>query len=196
MSAILDVFMPMMSLGIGYGVSSQVDTSNVEDQIPGVEFFVQGYSPLPIKDLYLRPTFRLAFERPDQLEKPKSLFIQESTLRSLIDLGIVYDGLVVPSFSLQGGLSRRSLSLKTSTPIVANGESPLTRSEYLWNFACSAGFGLPIMDGRIILEPYYRFNLIEKDVRQRSQLGFEVSLSIPLDSKSHQIQNQITGIND
>jgi hypothetical protein len=177
--------MPIFGIGIGYGVSNQLDTSNVEVQVPGIEAFGQGYVPLPMENLFLRPTIRFGYEKPDRKDDSQSLAIKESSLKSLLELGIVHDGLLVPTISIQAGMIRRILTLQTASPIALAGGSSLTRNEHLWNFGLTLGLGLPVLDGRIILEPYYRFVRIEKDLRQSSQVGVELSVAVPFEPTSN-----------
>ncbi|NBW80737.1 hypothetical protein EBR21_03190 [bacterium] len=184
MPALFNIFLPVLSVGLGYGGSSQTDSSNIEIQVPSFEFFGQGYVPLPVENLYLRPTARIGYETPDRTDDAQSLSIKESTLKSVLEMGVVHDGLVVPAVSIQAGMMKRSLSLQTSSPILSAGGGSLTRSEYLWNFAATLGVGIPVLNGRIILEPYYRFVRIETDMRQRTQIGVDLSLAIPFESTS------------
>lgn len=185
MPALLDIFMPIFSVGIGYGVSNQLDTSNVEVQVPAIEAFGQGYVPLPLENFFLRPTIRFGYEKPDRKDDSQSLAIKESSLKSLLELGIVHDGLLVPAISMQAGMIKRILTLQTAAPIAPAGGGSLTRNEYLWSFGLTLGLGLPVLNGRIILEPYYRFVRIEKDLRQTSQMGVELSVAVPFEPMSN-----------
>jgi len=93
--------------------------------------------------------------------------------------------LLVPAISMQAGMIKRILTLQTAAPIAPAGGGSLTRNEYLWSFGLTLGLGLPVLNGRIILEPYYRFVRIEKDLRQTSQMGVELSVAVPFEPMSN-----------
>lgn len=180
MFATLNEFLPLLSLGLGYASAELKDASNLVSEVPSYEIFTQSYIATPRSELFLRPALRLSYEPPAKLEQPQSLYINERTITAALEFGVLWNGFLVPSLTIQGALATRALSLKTSTPITSTASNPISRTEYLWQTAATIGLGLPVEQGSIIIEPFYRFIKIQDDLRQSHQWGIDVSYAIKL----------------
>jgi hypothetical protein len=139
------------------------------------EFVTLGYVSTPVSNLWLRPGFRLAYVT-EQPEMPQGLRLEERDLVTSLEAGFVYEWYVVPSFSAAGGLARRSLELKTSEPIEIKDGIKSTENLLFCHF--QVGVGIPLGKGFAVLEPFYRYNLYQKDNRIGSQYGLEMTLQV------------------
>jgi hypothetical protein len=165
----------ILSLGLAYVSTTYTDASGLTDQVPGYDLFVQGYLNLPHESLFLRPALRMSFEPPAVAERPKAISISEKNYKSALEIGLLFNGPLVPVITVQGALVRRSLELKTNDRIGSDSKHDMNRTEYLWQSGITLGLGLPMMGGDIVVEPFYRFVKIGTDERQDQQWGLDLS---------------------
>lgn len=180
MFAIPETLSPLLSLGIGYVNSNLLDSSELSTRIPGYEVFAQVYAPLPADNFYLRPSLRFSYEPESNEELPKSLSLREQTIKSAAELGVLYNSIIVPAFTLQGALLYRTLKLYTASPVSGTAANSLSRRETLWQAAVTASLGIPVANGDLMVEPFYRLIQIQADNRQSTQWGFDVSYALPV----------------
>jgi hypothetical protein len=155
-------------------MSDRNDSDNMSTRVPQYEMAIQAYSILPWPNVHMRSGLRLGMEGAADESHPLSLEVKESGTRFALESGVVLDGPLLPSASIQALVLRRSLELDThGTSIVLTPQSK--RTEWLFGGAFQVGLGIPIQGGRVLLEPFYRVLVIPSDVRQSSQWGGEVS---------------------
>lgn len=171
--------LPLLSLGLGYAQSNLIDTSALETPISSFEVFAQTYTNTPITNLFLRPGIRFSYEPESSEEMPSSLSIRERTLKSAAELSVLFNGVLVPTLTLQGAILSRTLTLHRQAPVVSSGTNDLTRRETLGQFAIAASLGIPIAQGSIMIEPFYRLLRIHRDDRQSTQWGCDFSYVLP-----------------
>ncbi len=181
MSVNLDPLMNLISLGAAFAASNRNDGGGVTSRIHHYEVFAQSYLKLPANNLFLRSGVRLGYEHIPDEEAPQSIKIREQSFRGGFELGILYEGLMVPSISLQAGVLRRKLTLDTSSQITSK-STDFPMIEWLPMGILNLGLGLPIEGGKLILEPFYRFVWIAKDTRQTSQWGIDASWSLSFEN--------------
>jgi hypothetical protein len=173
--------MNLISLGAAFAASNRNDGGGVTSRIHHYEVFAQSYLKLPANNLFLRSGVRLGYEHIPDEEAPQSIKIREQSFRGGFELGILYEGLMVPSISLQAGVLRRKLTLDTSSQITSK-STDFPMIEWLPMGILNLGLGLPIEGGKLILEPFYRFVWIAKDTRQTSQWGIDASWSLSFEN--------------
>lgn len=179
-----DHIVPLLSLGMSYAISPLTDSSYLSTNVSGAEIFAQSYLSTFAPSVFLRPSVRLGYEPKANGEAPMSVAITERSARALVELGILYNGLLVPSLSIQTGLLTRFLSLETQQPINKTDTHQLSRTEHLWQNSLSLGVGFPLDDGRFVIEPFYRLVRIQLDQRHRQQWGVDISYAFPFFTKS------------
>ncbi len=181
MSVNLDPLMNLISLGAAFAASNRNDGGGVTSRIHHYEVFAQSYLKSPADNLFFRPGVRFGYEHIPDEEAPQSIKIREQSFRGGFELGILYEGLMVPSVSLQAGVLRRKLTLDTSSQITSK-STDFPTIEWLPTGTLNLGLGLPIEGGKLILEPFYRFVWIAKDTRQTSQWGIDASWSLSFEN--------------
>ncbi len=186
MSVNPELFSNLLSLGLAFVNSNVVDASGLSDRLPSYEIFTQSYVRLPAERLFIRPALRFAYEPKADLESAKSAAIKEETLKSHAEVGLLYDGLVVPVVALHGAYLRRKLTLTSSSPLDTGAGNDLTRAEYFWQGGITFGLGLPALNGDLIIEPFYRLVRIVDDKRHRSQWGIDLSYALHMGAKAQQ----------
>jgi len=181
--ALFDSLLPILSLGITVAGAERLDGGVTTTNLRDYELFAQSYFSLPWDGVFVRPGSRFGFghQASDGLKSP--IRIVETTYKAGADLALLYSGVVVPTVSLQGFILKRSLKLSQPDDVTSN-SNLMNRTEWLYSSAVSLGLGVPILDGRILLEPFYRFVQIEADVRQDHLYGFDLSVSLDFQSES------------
>ncbi len=125
---------------------------------------------------FLRPGVRTGYQGLWQVEMPKRVRVEERALYGLGELGIVYDAMLVPSFSLGGGVMQRWIRLTVSGDVQSPTDDPLDRNETLGMIYWQFGLGIPISRGRFMVEPYLRNQYTFSDERSHWQYGFDASV--------------------
>jgi len=168
----------ILSVGLGISSGDRLDAAHMRASLYDASFFVQTYAPSLVERFYLRPGIRFGYETTAEAEPPQAVHINERTYKSGVECALLYDWLMIPAISLQGNLLRRTLQLQTAAPIV-QGLDAISSSEWLWETSLSFGLGLPIAQGAVVIEPFYRRRWIQRDSRQTSQWGLDVSAALP-----------------
>jgi len=181
-----ELFSNLLSFGLALVNSNLVDVSGLSDRLPSYEIFAQGYVRLPAERIFMRPALRFAYEPKANLESAKAAAIKEETIKSIAEVGLLYNGFVVPVVALQGAYLRRKLTLTSSPPLDTAIGNDLTRAEYYWQGAMTLGLGLPALKGDLIIEPFYRLVRIVDDKRHRSQWGIDLSYALDIGGKAQQ----------
>jgi hypothetical protein len=140
------------------------------------ELLGQYYVPLPIRRLYLRPGVRLGFVGFSQAAMPSNLRVEERDLVFAGEVGILFDAPVVPvlSFGVQG--TARFIHTEASGPIRATVDGD--RSEFLPGVYSQLGIGIPIARGRVIFEPFLRYQHVFGDDRLGLHFGADLTVAI------------------
>jgi hypothetical protein len=174
---IFDSIIKIMSLGASIGVAERSDVGNLTTRLHQAELVAQGYLKLPREALFLRPGFRLGYEYTPYPDDPQSVRIDENTWNGTLELALLYEGFLIPSLTLQSSLLARRLKLATRGNInmEASGLPPI---EWMGANAVAFGLGLPIADGRLIVEPFYRIVWIRGDDRRNGQWGLEATWAV------------------
>lgn len=179
MFAGLDPLLQIISIGAAFSVSNRNDGSDVYTKVQHYELCSQSYIQLPFERIFLRPGIRLGFDHIPDEGAPQWLSISERTFEGGLELGIIFDGLLVPSISWQSHLLARRLTLKTGG-LVHSGSGHFPRTEWLNSNAVNLGLGLPIEGGKVLVEPFYRRVWVKGDERQSERWGIEASWEFPL----------------
>lgn len=181
MFALLDGLLPMLSFGAAFAGSERMDAGLSSSRLTAYELFVHGYQELPWEDVYLRPGVRFGYESLPGDSESIPVHLEERGGRIGAELGILYSGIVVPTLTLQGfGLVRTVEVQKPSE--VSLRSSRLNSTDWLFGTSLAFSLGIPIHDGRVVVEPFYRWVHMADDARLTSAVGFDVSVAIQLTS--------------
>ena len=124
--------------------------------------------------VFARVGARLGSRGYIERDMPTDLNIREREVSLAGDVGLVRQGAVVPSLSLQVGLARRWFDV-TATDIDVS-MSRFGRSEWLPMVSMQAGLGLPLTK-RLLVEPFVRFETVVSDTRLGLRWGVEATLA-------------------
>lgn len=161
-------------LAIGAGLSfynrQEYGESSFTQLAP--EFITYGYLPI-FSRFWFRPGLRMnySWQQPDM---PQALRIEETDFRYMLETGIVFDWIVVPSFSYAFGQIYRTTQFKTRFPITS-AQDDVSGTENIPMSQFQLGLGFPILKGLILFEPYARYTIVQNDKRFGWGYGFEVT---------------------
>lgn len=136
------------------------------------ELFAQTYFDLS-SPVFLRPGLRISYAW-EQPEMPQSLGVLETDFVACAEVGLVYDWFIVPSFTFGTGINFRTTKLSVKAPIDADSDK-ISGSERLMLTYAQIGIGIPIENGRVLIEPMLRFQRLELDDRSWLSFGVETS---------------------
>jgi hypothetical protein len=169
---------PGTVLAIGTGLSwherADFGTGARASFVP--ELIAHHYRPATGR-LYLRPGLRLGFAGLEQAEMPRAVRIRERDLGARAELGLLHDGVVIPSISLGVGATLRFLSLSTTEPLMVD-HDPVSRTELLPELYGRIGLGLPLARGALVLEPYLGYTLVRGDDRASWLFGLDATVAV------------------
>lgn len=139
------------------------------------EAVVYGYLPI-FHHFWFRPGFRINYSwlQPDM---PQAFQIKETDLRYMLETGLVFDWVILPSLTYAFGYTYRNTTLVTNYPIVSVNDS-VSGSENIFYSHLQLGIGFPIMSGFIVIEPFGRFVMIQNDYRFKWAYGLETTFQI------------------
>jgi hypothetical protein len=135
-----------------------------------------GYGYIHVEGpVFARVGARLGSRGYIERDMPTDLNIREREVSLAGDVGLVRQGAVVPSLSLQVGLARRWFDV-TATDIDVS-MSRFGRSEWLPMVSLQAGLGLPLTK-RVLVEPFVRFETLVSDTRLGLRWGVEATVAL------------------
>ena len=123
---------------------------------------------------YARPGIRLGFQGLLQAEMPSQVAVEERGPTAAVEVGILNDGIVVPSLTFGAGAVYRFIRLHTEGNVARSGK--LDRQELLGLLYAQLGIGIPIEGGRFMVEPYLRLQKTMSDDRSLLQFGWDVTV--------------------
>ncbi len=125
--------------------------------------------------VFIRPGLRLGFGGLSQAEMPVAFQVTEHELMLLGEIGILFDGPVIPSLSVGTELIGRITNVKTREPVSSNRKG---KTDLLFGGYVQIGLGVPIGASKLVVEPFARFERVIDDFRPSWRLGAEVSFAI------------------
>lgn len=141
------------------------------------EAFVHTYVSLRPR-LVLRPGARIGARGLVQPEMPEGLRITERDFTAQAEAALTFDGTVVPSLTVMGGLDVRHVGVEGDGIDVSM--SRVRHNELLPYLAVQIGVGLPLANGRWLVEPTIRREFMHGDARVDWRFGLEVSYRLPV----------------
>lgn len=166
---------PRFAVGASFGYLRQKDLGGaiVSRFIPSLI----GLAYLKVAPrLYLRPGVRLGIASLQQPDEPPDAHVEETSVRGHVEVGVLYDGWVVPALSVGTGLEARRIEFVGRG--LAQDSRALDRTEWLGSLYAQAGLGVPLFHGFIVIEPYYRIHHTFSDDRSSSEVGFDVTFAL------------------
>ncbi len=134
------------------------------------------YLPSPRERIHLRPAARLGFVGLTAAEMPRALQVVERDLTGAVELGILRDGFVIPSFAVGAGLAHRWISLEVEPPLVAPAGA-LSERQLLPSVYALVGVGLPLAGGVAVVEPHLRYEKVFGDARLGWRVGIDLTFA-------------------
>ena len=161
-----------LALGGGLSFYNRQDYGEATFTQFAPEFVTYGYLNI-ISNFWFRPgiRFNYSWQQPDM---PQALRIEETDFRYMLETGIVFDWIVVPSFSYAIGQIYRTSKFKVGGPISLS-KDDISGTEYIPLSQFQLGLGFPILKGFILFEPYVRYTIVQNDKRFGWGYGFEVT---------------------
>lgn len=141
------------------------------------EIFAHTYVTLDHR-FAIRPGIRLGGRGLTQPEMPVGVQITERDFTSHLEAALTFDGPVVPSLTVMGGLDVRRLGIAGNG--VGVSMSHTAGTELLPYVAVQIGVGLPIAHGTWLVEPTIRREFLFGDTRASWRFGLEVSYLLPV----------------
>jgi hypothetical protein len=139
------------------------------------EAFAHTYVSLGSR-LVLRPGARIGARGLVQPEMPEGLRITERDFTAHAEAALTFDGTVVPSLSVMGGLDVRRINVEGAGIDVSM--SRVAHTELLPYIAVQLGLGLPLAHGKWLVEPTIRREFLLGDSRAGWRFGLEVSFAL------------------
>jgi hypothetical protein len=140
------------------------------------ELVVLGYAPTGAPRVFLRPGLRVGFAGLDQAEMPQAIRMHEYDVDAVAELGVLYDGVVIPSLALGVGGVARWVTSDLDAPV--SGSSSETRFELMPALQAQAGLGVPLLRGALVLEPFVRYDHVFGDDRVGWGVGLDATIAI------------------
>lgn len=140
------------------------------------EVVVVGYVDTRASRVYVRPGLRVGFAGLDQAEMPQAIQMREYDLDAVAELGVLYDGVVIPSLAVGAGGVARWITREVDSPV--SGGAGETRFELLPAVQAQVGLGVPLARGGLVLEPFVRYDHVFGDDRVGWGVGVDATIVI------------------
>ena len=163
------------ALGLALGVQQRAEYGTgihkkVHPELVGFYYLFTG-----LKQFWGRLGLRASYV-DDQPEMPQNLQIVEKDSTFSAEAAILFDWYVVPSFSFGSGLLYRTIRSSTKEPIAPG--NAISINERIPLYFVQVGLGLPLLEGRFLVEPFFRKFWVPNDSRMKDLYGFEGSVRI------------------
>ncbi len=160
--------LPRFQLAVGLSASWQErrDYGNETRSNFVPELVALGYAKTAVPRLFLRPGVRLAYSGLEQPEFPQGITFREDEAILSGEVGVVYDGLFIPSAT--AGVAMHYRHIGADSNIATVDTSSLGGSEVQPMLYAQIGAGLSLASGLIVVEPFVRYEWLRRDPR----LGF------------------------
>lgn len=132
------------------------------------------YGELPYEQWFWRAGARLGYTS-GQPEMPQAVRLEETDTTILAEGALTFDWVVVPSFALGYGYDFRTIRVKTKAPLDSV-DSRLNHKETLTVWYVQTGLGVPLLQGRYMIEPILRYHTIQYDDRSHWTIGVEATV--------------------
>jgi hypothetical protein len=167
-----------IALGVSGGMLRRNDYGDRTRSVfvPEIVGFV--YAPTPIDRVHLRPGLRLGYSRFGAAEMPGSLRFTERDRTASAELGLLYDGVIIPTLTGGAGFRLRKVDLALGRSINAEAE-PISGWEALPTLYGQFALGLPLGTTPLVAEPFARLEHIVGDDRSRWRFGVDITVELP-----------------
>ncbi|MEN9529467.1 MAG: hypothetical protein RI932_1340 [Pseudomonadota bacterium] len=178
-----DLFLQLLSLGASISIAERNDAGDLTTRLHQAEVIAQRYLKLDHEGFFIRPGLRLGYEYTPYPDDPQSVRIEEKTWNGTFELGILYEGFLIPSMTWQNSLLLRQLQLTTQGNLSSE-SSGLPAREWLSSQGVAFGLGIPLDAGRLVVEPFYRIVWLKGDERLTGQWGIDTTWALSWGEKS------------
>ena len=139
---------------------------------------IVGFSYFGAGRVHLRPGLRMGFARFGGADVPGALRFKERDTTLTGEVGLLFDGVLIPTLTAGGGVRLRSLALTLGRSIEAETE-PISGWEALPTAYVQASLGMPVSEAPLVIEPFARFEHIAGDDRSRWRFGLDITIELP-----------------
>jgi hypothetical protein len=167
-----------IALGVSGGMLRRNDYGDRTRSVfvPEVVGFL--YARTPVDRVHLRPGLRLGYARFGSAEMPGAIRFTERDRMLSAELGILYDGVVIPALTGGAGFRLRKVDLTLGRSIDAEAE-PISSWEALPTAYAQFALGLPFGATPLVVEPFARFEHIATDDRSQWRFGLDITIELP-----------------
>lgn len=160
--------------GAGLGWQHRKDFGEASRENLVLELIGLAYVPLPHRRLYARPGVRFGYSGLEQAPQPEGIALEERDLAASAEIGVVYDGVAIPSLAIGSGVVIRRVDVVTDG-VFAEG---LDRDEMLPMLYVQGGLGLSFAGGLLVVEPQLRYERVHRDERLHWRYGVELTVRV------------------
>lgn len=162
--------------GLSVGVLSRRDYGEGTATRLFFEPVFHSYFALPVNQLYARASFQFGY-RWQQPEMPQAIRVEETDIYGALGGGLVWDWIVTTSLSGGPEFVRRTITLKTAAPIDVPKDA-VSDTEMLLGWYAQTGFGISMLRGFLLFEPFFRYRWFGDDAREGWGYGLETTFQI------------------
>ncbi len=175
--AVVLVLLPHVAGAEPIAIGIAPSTYTLSDGSRGFAPEVFAHTYLLIGDrLVLRPGARIGARGLVQPEMPAGLRVTERDFTTHAEVALTFDGTVVPSLAVMGGLDVRRIGVEGDGIDVSS--SHIAHTELMPYLAMQIGVGLPLAHGTWLVEPTIRREFLLGDARVDWRFGLEVSYAL------------------
>jgi hypothetical protein len=125
--------------------------------------------------LWLRHGARVSYSDA-QPQMPKAVRMEEYDWKASIEEGLVWSSIVAPSLTFGIGRDWRTIKVKAKPPVTSVDSRLNSKDDFLWMYA-QAGLGIPLLNGKILIEPALRRQYLAHDARTVWAAGVELTVA-------------------
>ncbi|MBT8496109.1 MAG: hypothetical protein KJO07_23900 [Deltaproteobacteria bacterium] len=165
-------------VAVGVGTSWQIRRDFGSETRPTFvpELVGETYVATSNARLYLRPAVRAGFAGIVQAEMPMAIQIREYDISVLGELSVLYDAAIIPTLGVGAGATARWVRGRAEAPL-AGDASRFDDFDLLPLVYGQIGAGVPFARGRLVIEPYARYELVIGDERIGWRLGLDTTFA-------------------
>ena len=134
------------------------------------------YFALPVTQLYAKASLQFGY-RWQQPEMPQAIRVEETDIYGAFGGGLVWDWILPTSLTGGSEFVRRTITLKTASPIDVPRDE-VSDTETLLGWYGQFGFGISMLRGFLLFEPFFRYRWFGDDAREGWGYGLETTFRI------------------
>lgn len=162
-----------LATGLGTGWFRRADFGSGTSERLMIEPVLHAYFPFGDSPWQFKSSVSLSVHF-DQQEMPRAIQVKEQDWALGIGAGVAYNWVYVPSITLGAQYVARTIALESQPPVNVAADD-ISDFENLFGAYVQFGVGVPILEGRILFEPFYRYRRLISDDRDAGAYGVETT---------------------